>query len=85
MKLKKLFKDKMGAVNVGAMIGAIIIVVVGVLFLPIVQDQIDTMVDETNGSINGTAATLMEQVPLFYVLGLVFIALAWAISSAKEM
>lgn len=85
MKLKKLFKDKMGAVNVGAMIGAIIIVVVGVLFLPIVQEQIDTMTDPTNGSINGTAATLMDQVPLFYVLGLVFIALAWAISSAKEM
>ena len=85
MKLKKLFKDKMGAVNVGAMIGAIIIVVVGILFLPIVQDQIDTMIDPTNGSLNGTAATLMEQVPLFYILGLVFIALAWAISSAKQM
>lgn len=82
---KRLFKDKSGAVNVGAMIGAIIIVVVGVLFLPIIQDQIDTMTDAVNGSLNGTAATLMEQVPLFYVLGLVFIALAWAISSAKDI
>lgn len=85
MNWKKLSKDLSGGIDIGGMIGAIIIVVVGVLFLPIVQDQIDTMTDVSNGSLNGTAATLMEQVPLFYVLALVFIALAWAISSAKKM
>jgi hypothetical protein len=72
-------------INIGGLIGAIIVVVVGILMLPIIQDQVDALVDPVNGSLTGVAATLADQIPLFYVLGLVFIALAWALASAKGL
>lgn len=68
--------------SIGGLIGAIIVIVVGILMLPIVQDQIDSLTTGANATLTGVAATLMEQVPLFYVLGLVFIALAWSLKSA---
>lgn len=71
--------------NIGGLIGAIIIITVGILMLPIVQDQVTGLVTGPNATLTGVAATLMEQVPLFYVLGLVFIALAWAIGASKAM
>lgn len=75
-------------IDIGALIGAVIVIVVAVLLYPIVQDQVDYLtvasVDNNNTTaLTGVAATLMEQVPLFYVLGVVFIALAWALGSAK--
>ena len=30
-------------INIGGLIGAIIVVVVGILMLPIIQDQVDTL------------------------------------------
>mgnify|MGYP001810954082 FL=1 len=80
------------AVNdfITAMIGAILVIVVGIIFLPMVQDQVDYLtvasVDNNNTTaLTGVAATLFEQVPLFYVLGLVFVAIAWIIVSTKQL
>lgn len=75
---------------VSAMIGAVLVIVVGILFLPLVQDQVDylTVASEANNNttaLTGVAATLFEQVPLFYVLGLVFVGIAWIIMGTKEM
>jgi uncharacterized membrane protein len=75
---------------IGAMIGAILVIVVGIIFLPMVQDQVDYLTvasaDNNNTTaLTGVAASLMEQVPLFYVLGLVFVAIAWIIVSTKQL
>jgi len=82
----------MGNMNdfIGAMIGAILVIVVGIIFLPMVQDQVDYLTvasaDNNNTTaLTGVAASLMEQVPLFYVLGLVFVAIAWIIVSTKQL
>lgn len=94
--MAKLFKkdiknDESGFTNfVQAMIGAVLVIVVGVLFLPLVQDQVDYLTvastDNNNSpALTGVAATLFGQVPLFYVLGLVFVAVAWVIMATKEM
>ena len=75
---------------ISSMIGAILIIVVGILFLPMVQDQVDYLtvasVDNNNTTaLSGVAATLFGQVPLFYVLGLVFVAIAWIVLATKQL
>lgn len=75
---------------IGAMIGSVLVIVVGVLFLPMVQDQVTflTVASEANNmtpALSGVAASLFGQVPLFYTLGLVFVAIAWIIISTKQM
>lgn len=88
-KIKAEFKaNKSGAVDVAGLVGAIIVVTVGVLLLPLVQSQITylTVPSASNDNVtylSGVASTLAQQIPLFYVLGLMFIALVWAIHSVK--
>lgn len=92
MKMKLFKKDTRAEMNgfISSMIGAILIIVVGILFLPMVQDQVDylTIASEDNNNttaLSGVAATLFEQVPLFYVLGLVFVAIAWIVLATKQL
>jgi len=92
MKMKMFKKDTRAAMNgfISSMIGAILIIVVGILFLPMVQDQVDYLTvasDDNNNTtaLSGVAASLFEQVPLFYVLGLVFVAIAWIVIATKQL
>ena len=92
MKMKLFKKDTRAEMNgfISSMIGAILIIVVGILFLPMVQDQVDYLTvasaDNNNTTaLSGVAATLFEQVPLFYVLGLVFVAIAWIVLATKQL
>lgn len=80
--LRKQNKD--GAISMGNMIGAIMVIVIGVLFFPIVQAAITGITGVGAGNLTGVAKTLAEQIPLFYVIALVLIAVAWAIHSAKD-
>ena len=87
-KLKKMNTDESGAVDISGLVGAIIVIVVGVLLLPLIQAQVTnlTVPSQANANVTyltGVSKTLMEQIPLFYVLGLTFIALVWAIHSVK--
>ena len=89
---KDLRSDTKAEMNsfISSMIGAILIIVVGILFLPMVQDQVEYLtvasVDNNNTTaLTGVAATLFGQVPLFYVLGLVFVAIAWIVLATKQL
>jgi membrane-anchored glycerophosphoryl diester phosphodiesterase (GDPDase) len=88
--MKWLKKDESGITGIlQAIIGVMIVIVVGVLFLGLVQDQVDYLTvasaDNNNSTaLTGVSATLMEQVPLFYVLGLVFMAVGFVIYAVKE-
>lgn len=90
--MKSMRKDTRGEMNgfITAMIGVILVIVVGIIFLPMVQDQVDYLTvasaDNNNTTaLTGVAASLFEQVPLFYVLGLVFVAIAWIVVSTKQL
>lgn len=89
---KDIKKDTSGEMSsfISSMIGAVLIIVVGILFLPMVQDQVDYLTvasaDNNNTTaLTGVAATLFQQVPLFYVLGLVFVAIAWIVLATKQL
>lgn len=90
--MKDIKKDTSGEMSsfISSMIGAVLIIVVGILFLPMVQDQVDYLTvasaDNNNTTaLSGVAATLFQQVPLFYVLGLVFVAIAWIVLATKQL
>jgi hypothetical protein len=88
--MKWLKKDKSGVSGIlQAIIGVMIVIVVGILFLGLVQDQVDYLTvasadNDNTTALTGVSATLMEQVPLFYVLGLVFMAVGFVIYAVKE-
>jgi len=90
--MKDIKKDTSGEMSsfISSMIGALLIIVVGILFLPMVQDQVDYLTvasaDNNNTTaLSGVAATLFQQVPLFYVLGMVFVAIAWIVLATKQL
>lgn len=80
-----------GQVNISSLISAIIIVAVGVFLFPIVSDQVSGLVGDNVELENtyiesGTAeATLVNLIPLFYVLALVFLAIGWALKSVGRL
>jgi hypothetical protein len=84
---KDIAKDESGEMSslLASMIGAVMIIVVGIIFLPLVQDQVDALTNNVTGSLTGVAASLAEQIPLFYVLGLVFAAIGWVVAAIKGL
>lgn len=71
-----------GLLDLGAMVGAIIILVVGVILYPLISTQVSTLVNNEN--LSGSQETLIQTVPLFYVLALVFVAIGWALRAANQ-
>jgi hypothetical protein len=84
---KDISQDESGEMSslLASMIGAVMIIVVGIIFLPLVQDQVDALTNESTGSLTGVAASLADQIPLFYVLGLVFAAIGWVVAAIKGL
>lgn len=80
-----------GAMNISGLISAIIVVAVGVFLFPIVNDQVsglvgdNTALDNTYIESGSAEATLVNLIPLFYVLALVFLAIGWALKSVGKI
>lgn len=69
--------------DVKGIMGLIIVLVVGLSLTSVVQSQTTSAinggtVDNTDDDITGAAATILGLVPLFYVIGLLLAAVAWA-------
>jgi peptidoglycan biosynthesis protein MviN/MurJ (putative lipid II flippase) len=75
-------EDEKNELSVGKIIGVVILVVVALLLLPVVQDQV------TSASENATsdsAATLIDMITIFYVLGIVLASVMWVVHETKGM
>ncbi|QGA87255.1 VP1 [Sulfolobus spindle-shaped virus] len=68
---KKLAKAE-GA-NIGTLLGLFIFILVGIVLLPIITSQVNTLTGGTNPQVTGTNATLLNLVPLFYILVLLIV------------
>ena len=62
--------DKRGQMGIGAIVAVLVLVVVAVALLPTINDSISDY--------NGTGATLLANVPLFVVIGILLAAIAGA-------
>ena len=75
-------KDEDGALNVGKIIGVVILVIIGLLLLPVVQDQV---VSASENATSDSASTLIDMITIFYVLGIVLAAVLWVVHETKGM
>ena len=87
--LRKLVKDHKAALSIAGMVGAMLVVLVGIIFFPFIQDQINSLTtanysgDGANATLTGFTATLVQTVPIFYLLGIMFVAIGWALYGTK--
>ena len=65
--------DKRGQMGIGAIVGVLVLIVVAVALLPTINDSITAY-----SATNGTGADLLENVPLFVVIGILLAAIAGA-------
>ena len=64
---------KAEAPNVGMLIGLFIFILVGIVLLPVITSQVNSLTSGTSPQITGANATLLNLVPLFYILVLIIV------------
>lgn len=62
-----------GQLNVGMLIGLFIFILIGIVLLPVITSEVGNLTSGTTPSVTGTNATLLNLVPLFYILVLIIV------------
>ncbi len=70
----------MANINVRSIIGVLVVLIVGLAVLPIIVSS----VAEAAASLTGAAQTMVNLIPLFYVIALLLAVIYWAIGQAKS-
>ena len=70
-------KNDKGELSIGKVIAVVILVVVGLLMLPLVQDSVYTA--QANENTTDTQSSLLDMIGVFYVLGIALAAIMWVI------
>ena len=70
--------------NIGVLIGLFIFILVGVVLLPVITSEVNNLTSGTSPSVTGTDATLLDLVPLFYILVLLIVPAVIAYKIYKE-
>jgi hypothetical protein len=82
-KLKKWAQDKDADMDIGGVIGVVVLVVIALLLLPLVQSSVVDAQNDANTS--DSASTLLGMVPIFYVLGVILVAVLWVVGQARKV
>jgi hypothetical protein len=59
--------------NIGLLIGLFVFILIGVVLLPVITSEVSGLTSGTAASVTGTNATVLNLVPLFYILVLVIV------------
>ncbi|WP_255424858.1 VP1/VP3 family protein [Sulfolobus sp. E11-6] len=70
--------------NVGLLIGLFIFILVGIVLLPVITSEVSSLTSGTSPAVTGTNATLLNLVPLFYILILVIVPAVLAYKMYRE-
>lgn len=70
----------MAKIEVRSIIGVLVVLIVGLAVLPIVLSS----VSDAAACLTGAAKTMVELIPLFYVIALLLAVIYWAVGTAKE-
>ena len=81
MKIK-LFKNDKGELSIGKVIGVVILIIIGLLMLPLVQDAV---VEAQGNATDDSSSTLLGMITIFYILGIVLAAVIWVVTEAKKL
>ena len=71
--------DIRGTISVKSIVGVLIVLIVGLSLLPVVIESVSTAA----ASVTGASKTLVQLIPLFYIIALVLACVYWAIGEAK--
>jgi hypothetical protein len=66
--------------DIGKIIMTVITVVIALALTPIVTSSVNDAANDTSGA----AATVINLVPLFYVVGILLTALVWVVYEARK-
>ncbi|AAQ94391.1 virion structural protein [Sulfolobus virus Kamchatka 1] len=72
------------ATNIGAILGLFIFILIGIVLLPVIVSQVNNLTSGTAPSVTGTNATLLQLVPLFYILVLIIVPAVVAYKIYKD-
>ncbi|GAH96794.1 unnamed protein product [marine sediment metagenome] len=67
-------------ISVESIIGVLVVLIVGLAVLPIIIESVAT----ASACLTGAAATMLDLVPLFYVIALLLAVIYWAVGKTKE-
>ena len=67
--------------SISKIIGVVILVIIGLLLLPVVQDSVYDA--NQNENTTDTQSTLLDMVTVFYVLGITLAAVMWVVHETK--
>ncbi len=62
-----------GNVNVGMLIALFIFILIGIVLLPVITSEVSNLTSGSSPSVTGTNATLLDLVPLFYILVIIIV------------
>ena len=80
----KSFKDIRAEMSVGKLVGVLIFVVIAMALLPTIIASTDQGVENATASYS-SAATLLELVPLFYVIAILVAVIGWVVHETRGM
>ncbi|GAI41072.1 unnamed protein product, partial [marine sediment metagenome] len=69
-----------GNIDVRSIIGVLVVLIVGLSVLPIILDAVATAA----ASLTGAAQTMLNLIPLFYVIALLLAVIYWAVGTTKK-
>ncbi|GAH93444.1 unnamed protein product [marine sediment metagenome] len=69
-----------GNINVRSIVGVLVVLIVGLSVTPIVIDTVSA----ASASLTGAAQTMVNLIPLFYVIAILLAVIYWAVGTAKE-
>ena len=70
--------------NVNKLINAMILMVIGLALLPVVQEFTTDLTEGTEPAIEGTMATLVDLLPVLYVVIIVVGAVSYVATTARN-
>jgi hypothetical protein len=73
-----------GQLNVGVLIGLFIFILIGIVLLPVITSEVGNLTSGSTPQVTGTNATLLQLVPLFYILVLIIVPAVIAYKIYKE-
>ncbi len=68
-----------GNINIQSIIGVVVVLIVGLSVLPIVIDSVAA----ASACLTGAAQTMLNLIPLFYVIALLLAVIYWAVGKTK--
>ncbi len=67
-------------ISVESIIGVLVVLIVGLAVLPIILESVAS----ASACLTGAAKTMLDLVPLFYVIALLLAVIYWAVGTAKK-